>query len=464
MMSAFCFSLPAGVDYASPEYAVNPEDVTFLTDITYLDSEGTRTSDQHIFDEIFAHIDAAQRYILVDMFLFNSFLDEESLIYRDVTDELAEHLIRKRQQNPGVCIDFITDPINTVYGGSRNVQLEDMQEAGINVIITDLTRLRDSNPLYSIPWRILFQWMGNEEHFGVLHNPFAHDAPRISLRSYLALLNCKANHRKIFVADHEGDMVTIVTSANPHGCSSAHSNVGIKIRGPFWQEAYASEAAVAAFSGGALQSPGQPAAAPQQDGPIRVQLLSERRIKEAFLAAVNDTQKGDCVDLGVFYLADRDIVTALVNAARRGAAVRLILDPNKDAFGHEKNGIPNRQVAGELLHRSHDAIKLRWYDTHGEQFHTKTLLVRRQDGTSTVLLGSANFTRRNLDNYNLETDVRVCAATTEPIVAEMHTYFDDIWGNRGDRHCTVDYAAYAEDNFIKDGIYLFQEYTGISTF
>ena len=46
----------------------------------------------------------------------------------------------------------------------------------------------------------------------------------------------------------------------------------------------------------------------------------------------------------------------------RGATLRVILDPNRDAFGREKNGIPNRQAAWDL----HEAgIPVRWCATEG---------------------------------------------------------------------------------------------------
>ena len=51
----------------------------------------------------------------------------------------------------------------------------------------------------------------------------------MSLRSYLEMLNFKANHRKVFVADSADGPVTIVSSANPHDASSAHSNVALLI-------------------------------------------------------------------------------------------------------------------------------------------------------------------------------------------------------------------------------------------
>ena len=51
---------------------------------------------------------------------------------------MSERLVRKKSRNPGIAIDFITDPVNTVYGGSISPELEELKEAGINVIVSDL--------------------------------------------------------------------------------------------------------------------------------------------------------------------------------------------------------------------------------------------------------------------------------------------------------------------------------------
>src|SRR6185369_17305668 len=85
---------------------------------------------------------------------------------------------------------------------------------------------------------------------------------------------------------------------------------------------------------------------------------------------------GDAIDVAMFYLSERDVVRALISAAKRGVSVRVILDPNKDAFGRTKNGIPNRSVATELAAASDGAIKVRWFRTHGEQFHSKLVAMR----------------------------------------------------------------------------------------
>ena len=165
----------------------------------------------------------------------------------------------------------------------------------------------------------------------------------------------------------------------------------------------------------------------------------------------------------MFYLSDRDVIEALLGAAERGARLRIILDPNRDAFGYEKNGIPNRPVAHELVGKSEGAVAIRWYDTRGEQFHSKMVYAEKTDGSATVVLGSANLTRRNLDGYNLELDVMVSAEAGAPLMKEIRDYLERVWNNR-DGLYTVAYETFADDSAIRTMIYRFQEFTGLCSF
>jgi HKD family nuclease len=167
--------------------------------------------------------------------------------------------------------------------------------------------------------------------------------------------------------------------------------------------------------------------------------------------------------MALFYLSDRQIIKALVDASERGVHIKVILDPNKDAFGFEKIGVPNQPVAEELLNRSSSKIQVRWYDTHGEQFHTKLALIKH--GTqATLLLGSANFTRRNLDNYNLEANVAVTAGEEALFIKAVEDYLDRIWDNRDGKTYTVGYESYKDASALKKLIYFIQEYAGLSSF
>ncbi len=139
---------------------------------------------------------------------------------------------------------------------------------------------------------------------------------------------------------------------------------------------------------------------------VALSFITEEAIRRHLLDAVGGTRNGDSVSIATFYLADRKVVDALLDAADRGVRVRIILDPNRDAFGRQKDGVPNRPVANELVTQSGERIEVRWYRTHGEQFHTKIAMVRRGD-RFVASLGSANLTRRNVGNYNLEANVAV---------------------------------------------------------
>jgi len=192
----------------------------------------------------------------------------------------------------------------------------------------------------------------------------------------------------------------------------------------------------------------------------QLQVLTEGAIRDALLAAVSRSQRGEALDVSVFYLSHRPLVKALLAAHERGVAVRVLLDPNKDAFGRQKNGIPNRQVGAEL----HAAgITVRWCNTQGEQCHTKMLL-RRGAERSEVIIGSANFTRRNLDNLNLESSVRVLAKTDHAFMVNARSAFARRWDNRdGEKHST-DYGVYADEASWKYWVYRVMEFTGWSSF
>ena len=457
--------LPQNLDFRGEERNVYVENIEFLYDLTYKNLNGEIISEQTIFDEIFSLIEEAKAYILIDAFLFNSYTREPDKIYRHLTPELTERLVKKKEVNPDIQIDFITDPINTVYGGAINTEIEALKGVGVNVIVTDLKALPDSNPIYSAFWRTFIQWFGNSGSYGLIPHPFTGGEPKVTLRSYLDMINFKANHRKVFMADQEENAAVIMTSGNPHDGSSAHSNVALKITGKICQDVYAAEVAVAKLSGRELQGPPQgiDEKIRLEAGHAKIVFLTENQIKKELLARVSETTANDEIHMAVFYLADRQIIKELVNASRRGVNIKVILDPNKDAFGFEKIGIPNRPVAEELIKSSSGKIKVRWYDTHGEQFHSKLAIIKK-GGEASLLLGSANFTRRNLNNYNLEANISVTAEEDALFIEAAADYFDKIWDNREGKSYTVNYEAYKDESTLKKIVYLIQEYAGLSSF
>jgi phosphatidylserine/phosphatidylglycerophosphate/cardiolipin synthase-like enzyme len=467
--------LPPEVGMQGQTRMIPDQSVRFLVDETYLDANGVRRSQQQIFDEVLRMIDGARHHVLIDMFLWNPFQGSTRETHRALSQELTDALIAKKRALPEIAIMVISDPINTLYGGQPSYQFDALRAAGIEVVLTEHTWMRDSNPVYSALWRAFLQWpdawhaalLGEPYTFRWLPNFMNADGESVTLRSYLKLFNFKANHRKLIVADARIDgeqkVVSLVTSANPHDGSSAHSNVALRVEDGIWRDLLASEHAVLAFSGGSVPELPQLEETLERSGELAVSVLTEGAILDRTLELIDATRAGDAIELAMFYLSESTIIDALIAASARDVRVRVVLDPNKDAFGMEKNGIPNRSVAAKLLRDSAGRIELRWCATHGEQCHGKMLLVTRP-AAATVMLGSANFTRRNLRNLNLETNVAVESWPPSSAFIDAQAYFERMWSNPEGRQYTLDYAAFRDESRFKALLAWGMERSGLSTF
>lgn len=454
-------SLPQGLSYHGDEQPlINPR---LLTDRTlHFGNEEPRLN-QEIFAEIFSMIANAQQFVLVDMFLFN---DTRANGSRQIplARKLTDALIARKQAYPEMDIIVISDPINTVYGGTTSPHFQQLRQAGIPVVETSLEYLRDSNPLWSGFWRVCCKWMDNSASAGWLPNALGEQP--VTLRSYLALLNFKANHRKTLVVDSAEGFTALVTSANPHDGSSRHSNIGLRFGGPAVADLLRTERAVLTMSGADTTAVDTalgnfPEAEPESPESIRI--VTESAILSSAMDIIGTATPGDRLDLAMFYLSHRTLVQALKDAHKRGVGVRVLLDANNDAFGLKKSGIPNRQAAMELIRAG---AKVRWCHTKGEQCHAKLLLRRDYNGNAQLLLGSANFTRRNLDDLNLETSVHIASTTHSEMVLKAAGFFEEHWNHGpGDTPVmSLPYEAWADESRLRYWQYRLMEATGLSTF
>lgn len=447
--------LPEGLDYTGK---LRHAQVKFLADQTYLDAQGRQQQEHHIFKEMLRMIEEAQSTIILDMFLFNQQVGESQLQHKQMTQELTDALVMKRRLAPQVEIFVITDPVNSVYGGIQPAHYRQLRQAGIDLMETNLLPLRTSNPVWSGFWYICCQDIGNNPEKGWLPNPLGTE--EITLRSYMELFNFKANHRKTLVVDTLEGWKGLVTSMNPHDGSSRHSNVALVVKGMTAIDLLKTEQTVAMMSKGNIPFVVIKDVEAEKTEP-QVQVLTEEAIYDGVLDMIKTAQKAETeLDVAMFYLSERKIIRELIAAHERGVKVRVLLDPNKDAFGRTKNGIPNRPVASEL----HDAgIEVRWCDTQGEQCHSKMIL-KRTMYQADMILGSANFTARNLKNYNLETDLRVIGPQNAQVFKDATGYFNAAWSNQDGKQMSVEYSQYADESTLKYALYRFMEWSGLSTF
>jgi phosphatidylserine/phosphatidylglycerophosphate/cardiolipin synthase-like enzyme len=445
-------SLPNGVAYEGQTHMV--KDVEFLYDLTYQDAHGETRMKQEIFKEIFKTIEKAEEFIVIDMFLLNSYTDDDK--YPNISKILTKKIIEQKEKNPHLKVHIITDEINTTYNSHKVELFETLKKHGVPITYTDLNKLRDPNPLYSGLWRVALQWFG-QEGIGWLPNPLAENAPKVTVRSYLKLLNIKANHRKVIATEDEA----IISSANAHDASGYHANIAFKVSGHVIGDILESEQAVASFSGSDRLPNWE--GKKSGGGDIAIQLLTEGKIQKHIIEAISATKKGETIWLAMFYLADTEILEELKAAAERNVKINIILDPNQNAFGSEKIGLPNLPVAAELMNLADENITIRWYNTGKEQFHSKLIYVEKNK-ESVIIGGSANFTERNLDNYNLETNLKILAPNQSEVVKEIDDYFHRLWTNE-DGVFTADYEKYQDKlPVFKYVLYLMQKLFRFTTY
>jgi phosphatidylserine/phosphatidylglycerophosphate/cardiolipin synthase-like enzyme len=482
--------MPEGTGLASP-FCVY-EEARLLIDHTYAKTaEGGPDRSQQIFDTILAEIEAAETYLILDFFLWNNWrgkIDTDHQM-RPLAGELFEALIAKRRQNPKLPILVITDPINHCYNGSGTDLAMRWAKAGIPLVFTDLNQLPDSNrfyaPLAQFWGRLLAPLKLNRLRLPIA-NPLDSTAPNLSLGQWNRLMHFKANHRKVLIAGRSnGESRLVVSSFNPADGSAWHSNAGILTSGPLARYVARSEIAIARWSS---RNPAQCLGATPSEFSRLLQTLEARlpeldfnelaeaeesaiawrgegAIRTSLLNAINAAGAGDRIDLALFYLSDRGIISALRSAAAREVKVRCLLDVNKDAFGLKKNGIPNRAVAAELLKLPEgEGITVRWADTRGEQFHSKVLRLTGPQ-TDFLCLGSANWTRRNLANLNLEGNIML--RKSGKLGREWDAYFEALWTNAKGAEASLPYDTHALNGWSlrwRTALYRFQEWSGLSTF
>ncbi|HLR59738.1 MAG TPA: phospholipase D family protein [Pseudogracilibacillus sp.] len=444
--------IPKGLSYESDVYQTDK--VEFLSDLTYYDNKDEMKTEQDIFKEVINVINQAEDFVVVDMFLFNDFTDQNRN-FPDLSGKLTKALIAQKEKHPELQVVFITDPVNTGYGSYEDRHLEDLEKNDIEVVITSLSELRDSNSFYSAAWRLFFQPFGNEGT-GWLPNPLAKEGPKITVRSYAKLFNVKANHRKAVASEKNA----IIASANPHNESGFASNIAFKVSGEIINDIVKAEQAVIDYSGGEMVIDYKDKVE-TTSGDIAIQYLTEGKILKSILEEIEQAKKDDTIWIGMFYIANRDVIDAIHDATDRGAKVQLILDPNKNAFGSNKTGLPNMPIASEMVKDNN--LDIRWYEAKEDQYHTKIIYIKKPT-ESVVIGGSANYTTRNLDDLNLENNLKITAPQDADVMQDVDAYFNRLWDNE-DGTFTSDYET-NEDSLTSalKLTYWLQKLTGLTTY
>jgi hypothetical protein len=368
----------------------------------------------------------------------------EQLIVLDqcpLAHELTRQLLLRKRQRPNIKIMLVTDPRNEVYGGTPAQTLSTLEAAGIIVARTRLTRLRDSNPLYSSVWRLSVGWWSD---------PFDEVPGEITLSSTLRRRNLKADQRQLLVADDgAGGWTSIVLSASATGggvpVSAGIANVGLEIRGQLARDIVASELRIAAWSTDDDRLPAAPPFESRGVGTIDARFLTEGATHTALRDVIAVAGNGDSIDVVVGAFDDRQMIDAMLRAAARGARLQLLLGSDSPR---------TRAAAGELVHNAAGNIEVRWQTA---EIEARYALIRHRSDVW-IDLGSANFTRRGLDDLDLEADIELhMPARAAPARAALDL-FERAWSS------AAAYADRADESTATYWRYRLADATGLTLF
>ena len=358
----------------------------------------------------------------------------EQLIVVDrspVSTELARHLLARKRQRPNLKIVAVTDPGNEAFGGSAPSTLASLEEAGAIVARVRLDRLRDSNPLYSGLWRLVFGWWSD---------PFDEGPGEPTLSAWSRMRNFKADQRQLVVADDGAG--GWVASLGPSGAA------GLVLHGSLARAMIAGELQIAAWSTEDDRLPSSPRMEGRGVGSIDARFLTEGAIEGALLDAMAAAGNGDQICMAVQNLSDRRLIAAMAQAAARGAHLQVLL---------ARDPMPNQAVAGELLAEAGGRIEIRWYPAGYAVPHSGLLLVRH-GADMWMNWGSADFTRRNLGDLNLEAAVELRMPVRSAPARAAAEYFAEQWST-----ASAD-AGFAPASITAYWRYRLAEATGLSSF
>jgi len=349
-----------------------------------------------------------------------------------VGEELMQHLLGRKRLRPYLRIVLVTDPGSEIFGGTPPQTLAALEQAGIIVARVRLDRLRDSDPLYSALWRLGVGWWSD---------PFDETPGRVSLAAWSRMRNSKADQRQLVVADDgAGGWLAVLA---PPGASAS-----LVLRGSLARTMIDGELKVAAWSTDDDRLPVGPPMDGRGVGSIDARFLTEGAIETALLDAIGAAGSGDHICMQAENLSDRRLMAAMLRAAARGAGVQVLL---------ARNRLPNQAAAGELERDGGGRIEVRWLSAGTGASHPKLLLVRHRTDLW-LNLSSANFTRRNLADLNLEAGVELRMPARAAPARAVADYFTQEWSG-----ASAD-PGFAEGSAAAYWHYRFAEATGLSSF
>lgn len=490
-MGMFCCGTATAGDIAikrvnnrSPVFYVAEKDVDYFMTYTGF-RDGERFLETGIGPKAMDMIHAADQSLIMSVFLFDNFYaDTEG--QRDLVTPIVDGFLERLAAHDDMRIAVILDASHKAYGRRVSPAERTFRERGIDVFYSDvlsglkkasLIGVREGtghvNRLIDVATFGGWSKLGSAV-FSRARVPVEFDGEPLSLESAYNAFLLKANHRKLLVTDvHGADHEVLITSANPHSASGYHINSAVSVRGAparyvynllredmmhsaglgslyaHWHDNASRKYRRSYFEDRFPELPldaGKSTARTDKRN-VGITIVTEEEIPRSVIELLGAVQPSDEVRIQMFYLSFQPVLDAILRASTVvDRPVRILLDANKDSFNKEKDGTPNRQVARYLLRKARarkGRIEIRWYSTHGEQNHAKTMSITAPAADKHVLTtGSCNWTGRNMDGVNMESNVVVDGSPK--VAAAFNNLFDMFWTNADGVEYSLDYEAFKD--------------------
>jgi hypothetical protein len=454
--------LPPGLHIASAWHSLSARDLRFLRDLTAADATGAPLNQRQIDTELLHMVSQARDFLVLDTGLFGDLPAAGPQAFRlraasPVAAALVDALLLAKQQQPGLQVLVLIDPASVQMRVGPNL-LDRLRESGIAVVSVDVGRLRAPDAAFGAFWQLCCRWWSPVAAEGDWPNPLGVGPSGVSMGLWGRTPGYQRSHRQLLIGDDgAGGLAGLIFSRPLNAEAALHSAVALQLAGGALERLLESEFVVAQFSGwsggGAIQERSQRLLERQRHSiattaavdAARARVVSEARIAEALVERIDAAGRNDSIDIAALYLSQRDLVRALLDAASRGVVIRVLLDPGKDGYGYERSGLPNREVASELVAASDGAVRVRWYRTHGEQFSPGFALIRSA-GRAWIMVGTAELSRRDLDDFNLAAAFIAELPSAATASNDALSWFDTLWYNRapGGTEYTSDVDVYAD--------------------
>jgi len=471
--------LPPGLHIVGAWQTLPANAPRFLRDLSAADANGAPLVEQQIDAELIGMVSRARQFIILDTGLFGDLPAAGPRASRlrtalPIAAVLVDTLLRAKSQHPDLAILILTDPSTQAMDGMQRL-LERTEISGVEVLPVDVARLRAPDPVFRSFWDLCCRWWSRASSSADWPNPLEVGPPTVSMQLWGELRAYQRSHRQLLIADDGAAGLDALVFSRPlHAEAGIHSATALKLSGAALEPLIESEFVLAQFSGwsdgGAMQARAQRLLEPQRrlvlpegEDAARARVLTEGAIGSTLVARIDAAGRGDHVAIAAMVLSQRELVRALLDAARRGVAVRLLLDPDKDGYGYDHSGIPNRQVASELISTSDGAIRVRWYRTHGERFSPGLVLI--QSATRAwLMVGTSTLSRIDLGDFNLAAAAVVEVPPNAPAASDALGWFDALWYNRASTgtEYTTDADVYADASQLRYWQYRLFEAMGTS--